>query len=182
MTFSASAENNRVVLTVGPELAATLSLYLSREGLTEEAERTWAAMEEVVSQRWPAEALIATAERRQESASRGEYEKALAAAAVLLGKRLTTEQQRRILRSLVARVDVSVTAGEPQAHAGRGRWAKRAGPKWKLDEIYLRLHRHPAAETNRSDCSRSWVTVRVMRGGVLVAPGVALRQALKEAA
>lgn len=55
MNFSAVAENNRVVLVVGPELAATLSLYLSREGLDEEAERTWAAMEEVCAQMWPAE-------------------------------------------------------------------------------------------------------------------------------
>lgn len=86
--------------------------------------------------------------RRQSEALGNHQAHAVAAMAALLGRKLSQDQQRRVLRSLVGRVDVEVTESAPQERgAHRGRWAERAAPKWLPREIALHLHRDPAPET-----------------------------------
>ena len=124
----------------------------------------------------------AAAGRRVESVINGGLDRAVGALAAALGGKLSTDQRRRLLRSVVGRVDVVVRPGPPQPKGDSGRFTRRTAPKWAVAGVYLRLHRYPGPNTTFSDCERSWVTVQVVADGELLLPMESLRRAMEEAA
>lgn len=80
--------------------------------------------------------------------------------------RLSPEQQCRVVRSLVTRVDVQVAATGPTPKDGKGRY--KAAPRWRVEDVFLRLHRGTGPDTTAASCGRPWVTVQVVAGGAVV--------------
>jgi DNA invertase Pin-like site-specific DNA recombinase len=89
------------------------------------------------------------ARRRAQVLRSGHAERTVAALAALLGGRLSPEQQRRALRTLVGRVDVDLAAGSIQPKGERGRYAARSQPKWTVRTVLLGLHRYPEPDRVR---------------------------------
>jgi hypothetical protein len=101
-----------------------------------------------------------------EAARSGALDRALDAAAAALEEPVGAAVKRRILRSIVERVDVTIAATGKQPKGRSGKF--RAAPKWRVDDVHLSLRRGPGLDTTCSDCDRSVVTVQVVRGGRVV--------------
>jgi DNA invertase Pin-like site-specific DNA recombinase len=109
------------------------------------------------------EETIRSARRRMEAARSGSLDRALDAAAAALEEPVRAAARRRILRSIVERVDVTIAATGQQPKSKLGRF--KSSPKWRVDDVHLSLRGGPGLDTTCSDCDRSVVTVQVVRGG-----------------
>jgi hypothetical protein len=112
------------------------------------------------------EETIRSARRRMEAARSGALDRALDAAAEALEEPVRAAARRRILRSIVERVDVTIAATGKQPKGRSGRF--KSSPKWRVDDVHLSLHRGPGLATASSSCDRSLVAVQVVRGGLVV--------------
>lgn len=85
------------------------------------------------------EQSIATVRRRRDETATPRQDRELAAAAVLLGGKLSPEARRNTLRGLVAQIDMSLMAGEPRRQNRGGKLTKKTYPTWRPESILLRL-------------------------------------------
>lgn len=123
-----------------------------------------------------------TAMRRRAGAVRsGYHEQSVRAAAALVQSRLSVRAQRRVLSSILGRVDVELAAPQALERGARGRLVG-TGTKWAPEAVYLHLSRYPGPDPTGWDSARSLVTVQIVAGGRLLAPAEALRRAIAGAA
>ena len=91
------------------------------------------------------ERAIRQARQRMEAVRSGRAERAIDAAAQVLRQPLSQAARRRVLRSLVHRVDATLghTGAQPRGVAGR----YRSQPKWRVEDVFLQLHRDTGVDT-----------------------------------
>lgn len=122
------------------------------------------------------------ADRRSVALRAGYHERAVTALASVVHKNLSAAERRRVLRSIVERVDVELGAARSLRRDERGRIERGAGQKWSPASISLQLRRYPGPDRQSCGDVRSLVTVQIVEGGALVAPADALRRAAEAAA
>ena len=116
-----------------------------------------------------------------------DQDREIAAAAVLLGGKISPEPRRNILRRLVGQVDLTLAAGEPRQQVRDGKVTRKTYPTWRPEQIVLRLAPMsctPSGQNIQKLCpnrGRDWVSVEIVRAGALLPPAEALERAWEAA-